>query len=152
MVRPQGCWKGSPQFFHHCCRHHHGGGVASEQSQGTVWGRCKVCVCLGGRRRRRKKYGGAKARQGQRDCVGSRQSSRWLMKLKVRSGNRGAAGGGGERGVERSFGPKLRSTPPPPAAAPPQPSSLPVCVWCLFTSLFNHGAVPVVDWHKMTAA
>jgi len=67
------------------------------------------------------------------------------MKPKVRSGNRVAAGGGGKRGAERSPGPNLRSTPPPPAAAAPQPSSLPVCLWCLFTSPFNHGAVPVVD-------
>lgn len=151
VVRPQGCWERSPQIFHHCCRHYHGGAAASEQSQGQCEADAKcVCVCVwewGGERNMEEK-----ARQGQSDCVGSRQSTWWLMKLKVRSGNRGAAGGGGERGVERSFGPKLWLTPPPPAAALPQPSSLPVCVWCLFTSLFNHGAVPVVDWHKMTAA
>lgn len=48
-----------------------------------------VSLCGGGGDgggRGRQKDGGAKARQGQSDCVGSHQSSRWLMKLKVRSG------------------------------------------------------------------
>lgn len=53
------------------------------------------------------------------------------MKLKVRSGNRGAAGRGGEGGVERSFGPKLRLTPPPPAAAATT-AQLPACVRVVF--------------------
>lgn len=72
----------------------------------------------------------------------------WRLRLAIME----MLAGVGERGVEKSSGPNLRSTPPLLAAAAPQLSSLPVCLWCLFTSPFNHGAVPVVDWHKMTAA
>lgn len=152
VVGPQGCSERSPQFFHHCCRHQHGGGVASEQSQGDsvpADAKC-VCVCGGGGG---KKDGGARARQGQSDCVGSRQFCQWLMKLKVSSGNSGAAGGGDGEGrwKEPWSKPAVNS---PTTSSSTTTAQLPacVCVWCLFTSLFNHGAVPVVDWHKMTAA
>lgn len=124
-------------------------GVTSERSQGTAWGRCKMWVC--GRGREREKKMERKHDRDKATVWWTVRSGWWLMKLKVRVlAIHRTAGRVGERGDERSLGPNLWLASPPAAA--PQPSSLPICVWCLFTSLFNHGAVPVVDWHKMTAA
>lgn len=68
------------------------------------------------------------------------------MKLKCRSGDHCAAGCAGNGGSKKEFWSKIAvSYTPLAAAAAPQPSSLPVCLRCLFTSLFNHDAVPVVN-------
>lgn len=83
VLGPQGCSKRSPQFFHRCCRHHRDGGVTHERSQRTAWDWSKACVYG----RERTKNGGEKVRRGQSDCVVSHKSGRWLMELKVRSGN-----------------------------------------------------------------
>lgn len=149
VVGPQGCSERSPQFFHHCCCV-----WAEPGGQCEADAKCVLCVCVEG--------GGGVGWATERWRRESKTGTEWLWgavslvddlwSWRLGLANLGAAGWGGERGVERSLSPNLRSTPPPPAAAAPQPSSLPVCVWCLFTSLFNHGAVPVVDWHKMTAA
>lgn len=118
-------------------------GVASERSQGTVWGRCVL-----GRGRERKAWGERKCDRDKATVwrAVSLVDDWWSWRLGLPIN--GAAGRGGEGGQWEE--PWSKPVVGSPAAA--QPSSLPVCVWCLFTSLFNHGAVPVVDWHKMTAA
>lgn len=135
VVGPQGCSERSPQFFHHCRRHCHSVVLLLSSAKGQREADVR-CGCV----EDEKRNGAEKAGRGQGGCVG----------LAIRGACwQGRREGRWEEPVVQTCG---RLPPPPQPASAPQPSSPPLCVWCLFTSLFNHGAVPVVDWHKMTAA